>query len=82
MNAELELLDDDEALDGAQMVPMPVSGTGAVDLPRVERAVEELLSALGYSVRSESLSATPRRVARKPGGVVHRPAVLPYHVPQ
>jgi GTP cyclohydrolase IA len=64
MNAELELLDDDDALDGAQMVPMPVSGAGAVDLPRAERAVEELLDALGYSVRSESLAATPRRVAK------------------
>jgi GTP cyclohydrolase I len=64
MNAELELLDDDDALDGAQMVPMPVSGAGAVDLLRAERAVEELLDALGYSVRSESLAATPRRVAK------------------
>jgi GTP cyclohydrolase IA len=64
MNAELELLDDDEALEGGQTVPMPASGAGVADLPRAERAVEELLSALGYSTRSEGLSATPRRVAR------------------
>jgi GTP cyclohydrolase IA len=64
MNAELELLDDDEVLDGAQTVPMPIPGGGAADLPRAERAVEELLSALGYNSRSEGLSATPRRVAR------------------
>jgi GTP cyclohydrolase I len=40
-----------------------VEGEPAVDLPRAERAVAELLAALGQDPSSEELLDTPRRVA-------------------
>jgi len=41
-----------------------VDGDPAVDLPRAERAVAELLTALGQDVSSEHLLDTPRRVVQ------------------
>ena len=40
------------------------SGTGAVDLPRIERAVREILVAIGEDPDREGLRDTPARVAR------------------
>ena len=40
-----------------------VGRSPAVDLVRAERAVAELLAALGQDPTSEELAATPRRVA-------------------
>ena len=39
-------------------------GSGAVDLPRIERAVREILEAIGEDVGREGLLDTPARVAR------------------
>jgi GTP cyclohydrolase IA len=41
-----------------------VDGDPAIDLPRAQRAVAELLTALGQDVSSEHLLDTPRRVAQ------------------
>ena len=42
----------------------PVSGPPGVDLPRVERAIRELLEAVGEDPDREGLRETPSRVAR------------------
>ncbi len=48
--------DDDEA--------PPTAPPGAVDLPRIERAVREILVAIGEDVERNGLVDTPARVAR------------------
>lgn len=48
----------DEELDGSSVVP------GHVDLPRIERAVREILLAVGEDPDREGLIKTPNRVAR------------------
>lgn len=40
------------------------SGTGAVDLPRIERAVREILVAIGEDPDRDGLVETPKRVAK------------------
>ncbi|HEX8520685.1 MAG TPA: GTP cyclohydrolase I FolE [Tepidisphaeraceae bacterium] len=52
-------LDDDDASDAA---PLPVNHE--VDLPRIERAVREILFAVGEDPDREGLLKTPNRVAR------------------
>jgi len=42
----------------------PVSPPGAVDLPRIERAVREILEAIGEDADRDGLRETPQRVAR------------------
>jgi GTP cyclohydrolase IA len=44
--------------------PTPSSSHSAVDLPRIERAVREILSAVGEDPEREGLRETPARVAR------------------
>jgi GTP cyclohydrolase I len=51
------LQDDESPVSGA-------AGTGAVDLPRIERAVREILAAVGENPDREGLLETPARVAR------------------
>ena len=52
-------LHDDEASNGK-----PVEAYGQVDLPRIERAVREILLAVGEDPDREGLLKTPSRVAR------------------
>jgi GTP cyclohydrolase I len=47
-------------VDGAALTP----GSGQVDLPRIERAVREILAAVGEDPEREGLLETPARVAR------------------
>jgi GTP cyclohydrolase IA len=49
------------ALDGERATPAAGSG---IDLPRVERAVREILLAIGEDPDRDGLEATPMRVAR------------------
>src|SRR6185369_787448 len=51
----------DAAGDGASAKPKPPSN---VDLPRIERAVREILAAVGEDPDREGLQETPARVAR------------------
>lgn len=53
-------------LDGATLDPLATSGAPplAVDLPRIERAVREILAAVGEDPDREGLRETPARVAR------------------
>jgi GTP cyclohydrolase I len=51
--------EDDDASDGA-----PVEGYQKVDLPRIEKAVREILLAVGEDPDREGLLKTPNRVAR------------------
>jgi GTP cyclohydrolase I len=44
--------------------PDPIRPRGPIDLPKVEAAATDLLTALGYSLDDESLKDTPRRIAR------------------
>jgi GTP cyclohydrolase IA len=44
--------------------PTPSSSHSAVDLPRIERAVREILAAVGEDPEREGLRETPARVAR------------------
>lgn len=46
------------------VAPAPAAGTGAPDLARAELAAEDFLDALGVSLESEHLRATPGRMAR------------------
>jgi GTP cyclohydrolase I len=50
--------DDDDASDGSAIPP------AKVDLPRIERAVREILLAVGEDPDREGLQKTPSRVAR------------------
>jgi GTP cyclohydrolase IA len=51
----------DERDDGDER---PAAGTGSVDRPRIERAVREILLAVGEDPDREGLRDTPARVAR------------------
>ena len=44
--------------------PDPIRVRGPIELPKVEQAAADLLAGLGYDLADESLSETPRRVAR------------------
>lgn len=44
--------------------PDPIRPRGPIDLPKVEAAATDLLTALGYFLDDESLKDTPRRIAR------------------
>ncbi len=50
--------------DGEQCVAPPASRSGPVDLPRIERAVREILIAVGEDPDREGLLETPARVSR------------------
>ncbi len=50
-----------DALGASRLAAVP--GTSAVDLPRAEAAVADLLAALGADLAEEGLRETPRRVA-------------------
>src|SRR5947199_185144 len=57
----LELEDDEAPVEnGAHKVSSP----GKVDLPRIQRAVREILAAVGEDPDREGLRETPARVAR------------------
>ena len=56
---ESRSLHDDDANNGK-----PVETYGQVDLPRIERAVREILLAVGEDPDREGLLKTPSRVAR------------------
>jgi GTP cyclohydrolase I len=55
-NGSVSLEDDD--------VSTPAAQSGKVDLPRIERAVREILAAVGEDPDREGLLETPARVAR------------------
>jgi len=56
-----KLNDDDD--DASEASPCETTGNG-VDLPRIERAVREILLAIGENPDREGLLRTPNRVAR------------------
>ncbi|MDQ1666453.1 MAG: cyclohydrolase, partial [Actinomycetota bacterium] len=59
---------DEPATDGADRRPLRVvHERGAVDLTAAEAAARAFLLALGVSLDSESLRATPARMARAYG---------------
>ena len=62
--AEHNHLDDDEASDPRPVSHMP---DAKVDIPRIERAVREILLAVGEDPDREGLLKTPNRVARAYG---------------
>src|SRR6187399_3212460 len=55
-NGSVSLEDDD--------VSTPTAHSGKVDLPRIERAMREILAAVGEDPDREGLLETPARVAR------------------
>lgn len=52
------------SLDGERDEPSSAALSGKVDLPRIERAVREILAAVGENPDREGLLETPARVAR------------------
>src|SRR5436305_11313978 len=62
--AEHNHLDDDDASDARPTAHMP---DARVDIPRIERAVREILIAVGEDPDREGLVKTPNRVARAYG---------------
>src|SRR5574341_1185829 len=57
------LRDLDPIADSRPRLHVVPDGEAAIDLPRAERAVAELLAALGRDPEAEELAETPRRVA-------------------
>ena len=59
---------NENAAGGTQPTPLPgnkaTETTNGVDLPRIERAVKEILAAVGEDPEREGLIETPGRVAR------------------
>src|SRR5688572_24956413 len=64
MNQGSHCADDDDASD-ARGLP-----TGQIDIPRAEKAIRELLLAIGENPDREGLLKTPNRVARAYGELV------------
>jgi GTP cyclohydrolase I len=58
---------DRDSLSGELEELTPASDNHAVDLPRIERAVREILAAVGEDPDREGLRETPARVARMYG---------------
>ncbi len=56
--------DDVDCVSGGSRVPVAGPGYSPVDLPRIERAVREILAAVGEDPDREGLLETPARVAR------------------
>jgi GTP cyclohydrolase IA len=63
VSAAVHPLTDEPARPGNRPQLRAVTPATAVDLTRAERAVAELLAALGHDPASEQLHGTPRRVA-------------------
>ena len=55
--------DSDDCVSSSSPIPQPIP-TEPVDLPRIERAVREILAAVGEDPNREGLVETPARVAR------------------
>jgi len=69
MNTEIDncisaTADDEVAANEATTTTEELSDQPAVDLPRIERAVAEILEAIGEDPKRASLAETPKRVAR------------------
>src|SRR5215471_2031783 len=55
---------DFDQLEGATQMPDYGKASSAVDLPRIERAVREIMIAIGEDPDREGLRRTPNRIAR------------------
>lgn len=59
-----EMNDDDQCVSGSGERAAEVASVKPVDLPRIERAVREILAAVGEDPDRDGLLETPARVAR------------------
>ena len=67
MHSERDHLDDDDDRDASEARPSSHLPDAKVDVPRLERAVREILLAVGEDPDREGLLKTPNRVARAYG---------------
>ncbi|MGH1526186.1 GTP cyclohydrolase I [Leifsonia sp. L25] len=84
MTLTTESHEDEAALRSvADILPEPLAGPwrGAIDRPRAEAAIAELLHALGRDTTDPQLADTPRRVAAAFAELLDAPALRPTTFP-